>query len=293
MTIGSPCGSADFSQDAAKKQSCREEQALARGATPGIDGTTDGLKQPIRFPSTERRRKISTESRNADDAVEAEPLRLLISDRTALGCELMLLGLSRRRDLIGSIMCATSSAEVERVARTQQPEVALVSAALSDGPLAGFRVLPSLQSSVPKCPVIVLLDDSNEELAIDAFRSRARGVFHRADPMEQLIKCIERVRQGEIWAGQTELRAVFDAFADYSPFSSSTCTTFDLNDRELTVARLVAKGQTNRQIGRRLNLSEHTVKNYLYRVFEKVGVRSRVELAVLMMAESAQNGTHA
>ena len=56
------------------------------------------------------------------------------------------------------------------------------------------------------------------------------------------------------------------------------------------VARLVAEGQTNRQIGRRFNLSEHTVKNYLYRVFEKVGVRNRVELAVLMMNESEKNG---
>jgi two-component system nitrate/nitrite response regulator NarL len=252
----------------------------------------DGIKSPIRFPAGEHRRKISTKSSNADDAVEGGPLRVLISDRTALGCELLLLGLSRRGDLIGSVMSATTSAEVERVARTQQPDVALVSAALSDGPLAGFRVLPSFQSFLPKCPVIVILDDSNEELAIEAFRARARGVFHRADLMEQLVKCIERVKQGEIWAGQKELRAVFDAFADYSPFSSSMGTTFDLNDRELMVGRLVAKGQTNRQIGRRLNLSEHTVKNHLYRVYEKVGVRSRLELAVLMMAEPAQNGTH-
>jgi DNA-binding NarL/FixJ family response regulator len=129
----------------------------------------------------------------------------------------------------------------------------------------------------------VLLDDDNEELLIDAFRARARGVFHRVDPIEQLVKCIERVRLGEIWAGQKELRAVFDAFADSAPFSGPVSSTLDLNVRELMVARLVAKGQTNRQIGQRLHLSEHTVKNYLYRVFEKVGVRSRVELAVLMM----------
>ena len=225
-----------------------------------------------------------------------KPLRLLISDRTALGCELMLLSLSRRRDLIGSVVCATSSAEVERVACTQQPDVALVSAALSDGPLAGFRVLPALQNALPDCPVVVLLDDTDEELAIDAFRAHARGVFYRADPMEQLVKCIDRVRQGEIWAGARELRAVFDAFAECSPFGGPSRTNFHLNEREMMVARLVATGQTNRQIGKRLNLSEHTVKNYLYRVFEKVGIRSRVELAVLLMNDpgqsATQNGTH-
>jgi two-component system, NarL family, nitrate/nitrite response regulator NarL len=289
MTLASQFRSVNFPQEDSHNQSCRE-QTSPNGAHLGKDGVVDGAGHPVTFPSTERRRRISAENRDGEEAVETEPLRLLISDRTALGCELMLLGLRRRRDLIGSVMCATSSTEVERVARTQQPEVALVSAALSDGPLAGFRVLPALQTFLPKCAVIVLLDDNNEELAIDAFRARARGVFHRADPMEQLVKCIERVRQGEIWAGQKEIRAVFDAFADSTPFSGSTSSTFDLNGRELMIARLVAKGQTNRQIGRRLNLSEHTIKNYLYRVFEKVGIRSRVELAVLMMNEPLQNG---
>lgn len=251
---------------------------------------------PLLATRSESQSLVSLSDNGGDGACESKPVRLLISDRTALGCELMLLSLSRRRDLIGSVVCATSSAEVEHVARTQRPDVALVSAALSDGPLAGFRVLPALQSSIPECPVVVLLDDTDEELAIDAFRAHARGVFYRADPMEQLVKCIERVRDGEVWAGSREVRAVFDAFAECSPFGGPSRTNFELNEREMMVARLVATGQTNRQIGRRLNLSEHTVKNYLYRVFEKVGIRSRVELAVLLMNDSGQNsvqnGTH-
>lgn len=254
----------------------------------------EGPENP-KNPQTEHRRKPSAENGNGEHAVEAKPLRLLISDRTALGCELMLLGLSRRRNLIDSVICATSSAEIEQLIRTQQPDVALVSAALSDGPLAGFRVLPIFQAVLPKCSVIVLLDESDEYLAIDAFRARARGVFYRAEPMEQLVKCICQVHQGHIWARSSELRAVFDAFAKSAPFFSQTLPDFHLNDRELMVARLLATGQTNKQIARRLNLSEHTVKNYLYRLFEKVGVSSRVELAVLMMKtidDSPRNGTH-
>lgn len=239
----------------------------------------------------EHRRKSPVETEN-EECAEAKPLRLLISDRTALGCELMLLGLSRRRNLIDSIVCATSSAEIEQVARAQQPDVALVSAALNDGPMAGFRVLPILQAIVPTCSVIVLLDDSDEYLAVDAFRAHARGVFYRAEPMEQLVKCIFQVHQGQIWARTSELRAVFDAFAESAPFLGRSSADFHLNDRELMVTRLLATGQTNRQIARRLNLSEHTVKNYLYRLFEKVGVSSRVELAILVMNDSTRNGTH-
>lgn len=243
-----------------------------------------------RRPQAEHRRKALIENENDECPAETRPLRLLISDRTALGCELMLLGLSRRRNLIGSVVCATNSDEIEQLASTQRLDVALISAALSDGPLAGFRALPILQSMLPTCPVIVLLDDSDEHLAIDAFRAHARGVFYRNEPMEQLVKCICQVHQGQIWARTSELRAVFDAFAESAPFGRA-CAEFHLNDRELTVARLLAMGQTNRQIARRLNLSEHTVKNYLYRLFEKVGVSSRVELAVLMMNDSVRNGT--
>lgn len=276
---------------------CAQQPRLRRTAhavfaptlSPSPEVVTKGNK-PLAEIQAEDLRTISAESRNDDGPMETRHLRLLISDRTALGCELMLLTLGRRRDLVGSAVWATSSVEVERVARTQQPEIALISAALSDGPLAGFRVLPTLQSILPECRVIVMLDDNNEELAIDAFRARARGVFYRTDQMEQLVKCIDKVRQGEVWVRQGDLHAVFDAFAKCSTFCSAKSTNFQLNDRELMVARLVAEGQTNRQIGRRLNLSEHTVKNYLYRVFEKAGVRSRVELAVLMMNESERNG---
>lgn len=280
-------GNFELASESDQAQLSHYEEGLSDGTAARDKGKT----VPIASRS-QQRQPLVIDGADDDCAAELKPLRLLISDRTALGCELMLLSLSRRRDLIGTVLCATTSAEVERVARTQQPDVALVSAALSDGPLAGFRVLPALHSVLPKCAVVVLLDDSDQESAIDAFRAHARGVFYRADPMEQLVKCIERVREGEIWARARELRAVFDAFAQCSPFGGPTRTNFQLNERELTVARLVATGQTNRQIGRRLNLSEHTVKNYLYRVFEKVGIRSRVELAVLLMNEPAQNGTY-
>jgi two-component system nitrate/nitrite response regulator NarL len=227
--------------------------------------------------------KAPMERQNADRSSESRPLRLLISDQTALGCELMLLGLGRHRDLFESMVGATSSAEIEQAIRTQKPDIALVSAALSDGPFAGFRVLRTLQSVVPECAVIMLLDGCDTELAVDAFRARARGVFYRSEPMDMLVKCICRVRDGQVWVRTRDLRAVLNAFAESSPFAVSARASLRLNERERMVARLVATGQTNRHIARRVNLSEHTVKTYLHRLFEKLGVHSRVELAVLMM----------
>jgi DNA-binding NarL/FixJ family response regulator len=209
--------------------------------------------------------------------------RVLISDKTLLGCQLLTNSLDGHIADFGIGACATGSEEILRAAHAIEPEIALISAALSDGPLAGFKSLPVLQSLFPQCSVVVLLDANDPELVVDAFRARARGIFFRADPIEHLIKCIECVYRGQVWIGSRDLRLVLDAFSECSPFHSPISTNQNLTKRELDIANLVAAAQTNRQISRRLNLSEHTVKNYLFRIFEKVGVGSRVELAVHMM----------
>ena len=214
---------------------------------------------------------------------EKRKARLLISDRTLLGCQLLAKSLEDHEDLISIAACANSSEEVIRAAHSAAPNVALISSALSDGPLAGFKTLPVLQSVLPDCSVVVLLDTHDRDLIVDAFRAHARGVFLRAEPIERLVKCIAVVHQGQVWLGSEELRTVLDAFSECAPFYSPTSADLNLTKRELEIASLVAAAQTNRQISRRLNLSEHTVKNYLFRIFEKVGVGSRIELAVYMM----------
>jgi DNA-binding NarL/FixJ family response regulator len=207
--------------------------------------------------------------------------RLLISDKTPLGCQLL------ARSLDGHIQqggCyATTSAEILTRAQEFSPDVALISAALADGPLAGFKSLAVLQSVLPQCSVIVMLDELNSDLIVDAFRAHARGVFYRADPIEQLIKCIKVVHDGQVWVGSKELRLVLDVFSESAPFHVPTSPGMGLTKRELDIASLVAAGQSNRQISRSLNISEHTVKNNLFRIFEKIGIGSRVELAVFIM----------
>jgi two-component system nitrate/nitrite response regulator NarL len=205
---------------------------------------------------------------------------LLISDKTLLGCELLARSLAGHA---GHIAQATSSTQVLDVAQQTNPEVALISAALADGPLAGFKTLPVLQSVLPLCSVIMILDEIDPDLIIDAFRAHVRGIFFKAEPIEHLIKCIGVVHQGQIWAGSQHLRLVLDAFSESAPFHTPTNPSLSLTKREHQIASLVAAAQSNRQISRRLNISEHTVKNNLFRIFEKIGIGSRIELAVVMM----------
>jgi DNA-binding NarL/FixJ family response regulator len=214
---------------------------------------------------------------------DVQPARLLISDKTRLGCELLARTFEAHAEQVTVAALATSSAEIIKIAQECNPEVALISASLADGPLAGFKTLPVLQSMLPRCAVIVILDDMDNDLIVDAFRAHARGVFFRADPIEQLFKCIKVIHSGQIWVGSRELRQVLDAFSECAPFHVPSSAALSLTKRELEIATLVAAGQSNRQISRSLNISEHTVKNNLFRIFEKLGIGSRVELAVYVM----------
>lgn len=217
-----------------------------------------------------------------ENVSDGQHIRLLVSDVSPLGCHLLAAGFqpSPRIRIVGS---ATKSEALVDAARNLAPHVVLVSGTLEDGPLAGYKALHGLAAAAPKSAAVALLDNYDHDLIVDAFRARARGVFFRADPFDNLIKCVEKVHQGQIWASARELRVLLEALAESAPFYAPSSNDFSLTKREQDIVSLVAGGNTNKQISRKLNLSEHTVKNYLFRIFEKVGVGSRVELAIYVM----------
>jgi two-component system nitrate/nitrite response regulator NarL len=96
--------------------------------------------------------------------------------------------------------------------------------------------------------------------------------------------CVQAVHRGEVWASSEELRFVFSALPqiplDGTIDGESTKRAVLLTKREEGLARLVAEGFTNRDISRHMNLSENTVRNYLFRIFNKLGTSNRLELAL-------------
>lgn len=177
------------------------------------------------------------------------------------------------------VVSADSSTIVKALAK-MRPQIAVISARLQDGPLAGLKVLHGLHTSEHSPPVVVLLDSDDRELIVECFRSGARGVFRRSKPFEALCKCIQVVSQGQIWADTTELQYVLEALAKTARISIvNDPGPVRLTKRQTEVVALVADGLTNREIAQQLGLSTHTVRNYLFRIFDKIGVSSRMHLA--------------
>lgn len=154
-----------------------------------------------------------------------------------------------------------------------------------------LSLLMYLRSKHPNTRSVVLLDDSSRGFIAELFRAGAKGVFSRAEyDAELLCRCIRCVSAGQIWASSEQLGLVLDALAEHPSFRLVNAEGAQLlTPREEDVVRLVEEGMTNRQIAEELQLSEHTIRNNIFRIFDKLGVSTRVELA-LYASHSTKRG---
>jgi DNA-binding NarL/FixJ family response regulator len=210
-------------------------------------------------------------------------ITVLLSESSRIGCQLLKEGIKEHLQQFEVIACATSIASTIEAARQNNPDLILLNSNLEDGPSSGVRVLHQLREMQLCSRVIVLLDIPDRELVIAAFRGGARGIFVHEQPISMLCKCMQRVYEGQIWADSRQLQYLLGAFAGMPQLLVNGNSDTLLTTREAQIANLVAEGLSNRDISRRLYLSEHTVKNYLFRIFEKLGISNRVDLAMYMV----------
>lgn len=206
-------------------------------------------------------------------------LRVLAFDNTAMTTQLLVDALGRDTQF-QMIESPSEVANILPLIKKEKPEIVLISANLGDPKRSAFELVRQVRSESPASRVIVLIDYSESGAVTEAFRSGAQGVFCRTEPFKMLAKCIQCVANGEVWASRSELQVVLESLAQPGFPASINLAAGLLSARETDVVRCVAEGLTNRDIAQRLKLTEHTVKNYLFRIFDKLGVSSRVEVAL-------------
>src|SRR5882762_5150678 len=219
-------------------------------------------------------------------AAMRRPLRVFVADSSSMGCQLMVRALQQSRQPIKVVGSATESDEIIKGLGADLSDVAIISADLRDGPITGFRVVREARECCPHLRIVVLVDSPERALVVEGFRAGADGVFSRDEPFEMLCKCIRAVCEGQIWASSEQLRYVIEALAKDEPQAIKSANgTHLLTKREEELVQLVAEALTNRDIARQLNLTEHTVRNYLFRIFNKLGTSNRLELALYVIKQ--------
>jgi len=213
-------------------------------------------------------------------------VRVLAADATSMGTQLLVEALARDSQL-QMIESPSSAPTLLTLVKREKPHIAVVSAKLEEANGQGYELVREIRAQAPATRVIVLLDASERAAVVEAFRAGAQGVFCRTEPFRLLGKCIQCVHQGQVWASSGELHFLLEALGRPNLANFQTNGGSLLSARELDVVRCVAEGLTNREVAQRLHLTEHTVKNYLFRIFDKLGVSSRVEVVLYALGNGA------
>src|ERR1700722_1659873 len=214
-----------------------------------------------------------------------ETIRVLVADDTRIHTQLLADAL-RRDQQLEVISPPTRSRDLVETVRLHRVKVVVLSSNLDEEPLRGFELLRELRASDPGILAIMLLDSSKREAVLQAFRAGARGIFSRHDSLETLSKSIRSVCDGQIWANSEQLSFAVEALATSPVVRAVDSSGLSLlSKREMDVVRSLAEGLTNREIAARLGLSQHTIKNYLFRVYDKLGVSSRLELLFMTLTQ--------
>ena len=250
--------------------------------------------QKSSFRSQEGSGWVVPQSRQPENKLKANSdpgpvFRVLIVDRDSMSSDLLATRLTRDRNFQAF---GVRSTDLLNRMTNGKAHLVVIGADLNDDEKNGFELALTVRRSHPAVPIVILLNQSTHDSVIHAFRSGARGVFSRQQPVTDFIDCVEHVRKGFIWAGAQETTFLLEAFRSIpSPNMSMASESSPLTMRELQVVKCAARGKTNKVIASELGLSEHTVKNYLFHAFEKLGVSNRVELLFYLTLRGHTFGT--
>lgn len=158
----------------------------------------------------------------------------------------------------------------------------------------GIELLRALREKMPSGLFVMLTVEENEETIFRAIREGARGYILKHNPPEVLLKSLQACLSGEVLWGEEIYLKLVEKLKREVPLEITqkglSPLAHLLSGRELEIVELVIQGMGNREIAERLFISENTVKNHLSRIFQKLGVKDRVELALLVTRQSSRRG---
>jgi DNA-binding NarL/FixJ family response regulator len=214
-------------------------------------------------------------------AAASPAISVLIADSNRMQAQLLASALRRRSEFRIS-RCPVDIAAILQAVASTPAKVVVLSLNHSVNITDQMAAMRRIHLSHPEVAKVLLVESYDREMVVSAFRSGARGIFCISDTHFRLLcRCIQRVAGGQIWANTEQLSFLLDLISEVPSLRVLNSSGHQLlTPREEQVVALVAEGLSNRAIALELNLSEHTIKKYLFRIFDKLGISSRVELVL-------------
>src|SRR5579863_1887009 len=208
-----------------------------------------------------------------------QTVRILIADDHPIFRDGLKRLLESERDfrVIGE---ACDGVEAVKMVRQLQPEILLLDLAMPRRP--GLEALREMSSDTNSVRVILLTAAAEKDQIVEALQLGARGVVLKDSATQILLKSIRAVMNGEYWVGRESVSNLVQYLRTLvSPATASPQRNkYRLTPRELEIIAAVVAGFANKEIAQHFKISEDTVKHHLSNIFDKVGVSSRLELAL-------------
>ncbi len=166
-------------------------------------------------------------------------------------------------------------------------DVLIFESALVPNPI---ETVTELLRQAPQLKIIVVTPVSDEQLTLDLFRRGAHGILSREVEPEVFVECLRKVAAGEPWLENQAVQWVMEAFRGHNLRPSGARPKVQLTPKETLIVSCVTQGMKNKEIAVRVGTTEQVVKNYLRKVYDKLGVADRLELALYCLSHHIVDG---
>jgi DNA-binding NarL/FixJ family response regulator len=155
------------------------------------------------------------------------------------------------------------------------------------------EAISEILKRVPSIKIIVLASEMAEDQTVEMVRRGIRGLLTRAVAPELLVKCVRKVAQGETWLDNQGVNWVLEAYRAQASQLNNHRPKARLSDKDLLILSCVTQGMRNKEIAGEIGTTEQVVKNYLRKIYDKLGVSDRLELALYCMHHRLLDAQHA
>lgn len=166
-------------------------------------------------------------------------------------------------------------------------DVLIFESALAPNPV---EAVTELLRQAPQLKIVVVTPGADEQLTLELFRRGAHGILSREVEPEILIDCLRKVAAGEPWLENQAIHWVMEAYRGHNLRPSGARPKVQLTPKETLIVSCVTQGMKNKEIATRVGTTEQVVKNYLRKVYDKLGVADRLELALYCLSHHVVDG---
>ena len=225
---------------------------------------------PLNFPEHDRLRVERPDDEGADNPV----IRIVLADSHTIyrvGTQKIF----AREDDIRVIAQAETLAGLFHAIQHFPTDLILLEGNLIAGTV---DAVAELTRCAPKLKIIVLSSQDDETNALDLYYRGVRGIVPRSISPDLLVKCVRTIAAGETWIDNKSVNLVIEAYR--SQPSAPTGPLARLAPKELAIITCITLGMRNKEIAHKLGTTEQVIKNHLNKIYDKLGVSDRLELAL-------------